>query len=84
MSAPQMNMLSPTLQGQSTGRTSYYSGLAFRTCASYARPGMDDETCQVTSDACSNGSFPVVTVPTVMHVMSAIAGASVALTRENV
>ena len=26
---------------------------------------MDNETCQVTSDACSNGSSPAVTVPTV-------------------
>ena len=65
MSSPQMNILSPTLCGQSTGRTSYYSGLEFRTFACYARPGMDNETCQVTCDACSNGSSPAVTVPTV-------------------
>ena len=26
---------------------------------------MDNETCQVTSDACSNGSSPAVTVPTI-------------------
>ena len=60
-----MKILSPTLLGQSTGRTSDYSGLAFRTFACYTRPGMDNETCQVTSDACSNGSSPPVTVPTV-------------------
>ena len=60
-----MNILSPAMWEQSTGRTSDYSGLAFQTFACSARPGMDNEMCQVISDACSNGSSPAVTFPTV-------------------
>ena len=41
--------------------------ITFRTIACHERPGMDNEACQVSSDACINVCSPAVTVqlPTV-------------------